>query len=66
MAVADIVCFKSEDFDEDEGDEVGPVMVVDADTGDVRSDHGWKSRSYAEELATRLKLPIELDSELGE
>ena len=64
--MADIVYFKGEDFDENEGDEIGPVTVVDADTGDVRTDHGWNSRSYAKELATRLKLPIELDSELDE
>ncbi|HET8751367.1 MAG TPA: hypothetical protein VFM43_02435 [Gaiellaceae bacterium] len=63
--MADIVYFKGEDFDEGEGDEVGSVMVVDAETGDVRSDHGWKSKSYARELATRLMLPIELDRELG-
>lgn len=66
MAVAEIVYFKGEDFDEVEGDEVGPVRVVDAQTGDMHSDHGWKSRRYAKELATQLQLPIELDSELGE
>jgi hypothetical protein len=41
-------------------------MVVDAETGDVRSDYGWQSKTYAKELPARLKLPIELDSELEE
>ena len=41
-------------------------MVVDAETGDVRSDYGWQSKTDAKELAARLKLPIELDSELEE
>jgi hypothetical protein len=64
--MADTVYFKGEDFDEEEDDEVGPVMVVDAETGDVRSDYGWQSKTDAKELAARLKLPIELDSELEE
>jgi hypothetical protein len=57
----DIVYFKGEDFDEDEGDEVGSVAVVDEDTGSVRRDHGWQSRTYAKKLGADLGLRVELD-----
>ena len=59
--MADIVYFKAEDFDEANADEIGSVAVVDEHTASVRDDHGWQSRSYAKELAARLKLRVELD-----
>jgi hypothetical protein len=59
--MAEIVYFKGEDFDEGEGDEVGPIAVVDEDTGAVRRDHGWNTRTYAKSLAADLNIRVELD-----
>lgn len=61
LVVADIVHFKGEDFDEAEGDEVGMVAIVDEDSGAVRDDHGWNSRTYAKKLAADRGLGVELD-----
>ena len=60
--MAQIVYFKGEDFDEDELDEIGPVAVVDEETGDVLDDHGRQTRTYAKQLAQKLDLKIELDA----
>jgi hypothetical protein len=55
------VLLKGEDFDEESGDDVGPVGVSDSGEARIEEDHGWLTRSDGRRLAERLGYVFEID-----